>query len=172
MGAGAISGSAELGVHSGVSPHDPARLVGPGGGCLSPVPLRETSVGLPRSMVASLAVWWPQGGWTFQMAVGFPRTNMRRDPGGNFWASYDLNLGSYKDSLLLNSTGQKMSQEASPDSRAGGYTRARVLGGVAHGGGYGGSSRQLLRLAAPLAIGLGANYLTSLCLSLLSYKMG
>lgn len=32
-------------------------------------------------------------------------------------------------------------------------------------------SRQLLRLAVTFALGLWANYLTSLCLSLLSYKM-
>ena len=93
------------------------------------------------------------------MAVGFPRTNMPRDPGGTFRASYDLSLGSCKDSLLLNSTDQIMSQEASPDSRGGGYARARLLGGVVHSGGYVGSSGQLLRPAAALAIGLGAHYL-------------
>lgn len=51
------------------------------------------------------------------MAVGFPRTYILRDPGGNFRASYDLVLGTRETLLLLNSIDQKVSQKAIPDSR-------------------------------------------------------
>lgn len=158
-------GSAALVLHDGFFTHISAGLVGTARGCQSLL-LHVTSLGFPHSMVAS-------GRLDFLDGIWFPQHKHAKR---SRWKLQGFLWPSLRNSWNITSTEfywSKSESEGHPrfkgEETAPWHEYWEVWFMVV---GVLGGADSFLRLATKLAIGLWVNYLTSSCLSLLSYKMG